>query len=70
MQQRFGLVTGLSDHTLDIEVPITSVLLGGHVIEKAVDQSALKELKSEVVRNILINLTLSIYIILFDPMIM
>ena len=33
---------------------VKSYFKGGHVIEKAVDQSALKELKSEIVRNILI----------------
>lgn len=34
MSKIFNVITGLSDHTLDIEVPITSVLLGGCVIEK------------------------------------
>lgn len=34
MSQRFGLVTGLSDHTLDNTVAITSVALGASVIEK------------------------------------
>tara|TARA_B100001057_G_C22860217_1_gene954214 strand:+ start:287 stop:1363 length:1077 start_codon:yes stop_codon:yes gene_type:complete len=34
MAKNFNVLTGLSDHTLDIEVPITSVLLGGCVIEK------------------------------------
>lgn len=34
MAKKFNVITGLSDHTLNIEVPITSVLLGGCVIEK------------------------------------
>lgn len=34
MQQRFGLVTGLSDHTLDNTTAIASVALGASVIEK------------------------------------
>jgi len=34
MAKKFNVVTGLSDHTLGIEVPITSVALGGCVIEK------------------------------------
>ena len=34
MAEKFNVVTGLSDHTLGIEVPITSVALGGCVIEK------------------------------------
>ena len=34
MAKNFNVITGLSDHTLDIEVPITSVLLDGCVIEK------------------------------------
>ena len=34
MAERFNVVAGLSDHTLGIEVPITSVALGGCVIEK------------------------------------
>lgn len=34
MMQRFGLVTGLSDHTLDNTTAITSVALGASVIEK------------------------------------
>jgi N-acetylneuraminate synthase len=36
MQQRFGLVTGLSDHTLDNITAITSVALGASIIEKHV----------------------------------
>jgi pseudaminic acid synthase len=34
MIQRFGLVTGLSDHTLDNNTAITSVALGASIIEK------------------------------------
>ncbi len=34
MIERFGLVTGLSDHTLDNTTAITSVALGGCIIEK------------------------------------
>ena len=34
MIQRFGLVTGLSDHTLDNTTAITSIALGTSVIEK------------------------------------
>ncbi len=34
MIQRFGLVTGLSDHTLDNTTAITSVALGAAIIEK------------------------------------
>ncbi|NNN28142.1 MULTISPECIES: pseudaminic acid synthase [Pseudomonas] len=34
MKQRFGLVTGLSDHTLDNITAITSVALGASIIEK------------------------------------
>ncbi len=34
MMQRFGLVTGLSDHTLDNTTAITSVVLGASIIEK------------------------------------
>ena len=34
MMQRFGLVTGLSDHTLDNTTAIDSVVLGASIIEK------------------------------------
>lgn len=34
MQRRFGLVTGLSDHTLDNTTAISSVALGASIIEK------------------------------------
>ena len=34
MIQRFGLVTGLSDHTLDNTTAIASVVLGSSIIEK------------------------------------
>jgi len=34
MKKTFNIIPGLSDHTLGIEVPITSVALGGKVIEK------------------------------------
>ena len=34
MMERFGLVTGLSDHTLDNTTAITSVVLGASIIEK------------------------------------
>lgn len=34
MAKRFGLVTGLSDHTLDNTTAIASVVLGGAIIEK------------------------------------
>ena len=34
MAESFGIISGLSDHTLGIEVPIASVLLGARVIEK------------------------------------
>jgi len=36
MQKKFGLVTGLSDHTLDNTTAITSVALGVSIIEKHV----------------------------------
>jgi sialic acid synthase SpsE len=34
MIQRYGLVTGLSDHTLDNATAITSVALGASIVEK------------------------------------
>lgn len=34
MKQRFGLVTGLSDHTLDNTTAITSIAMGASIIEK------------------------------------
>lgn len=34
MRDRFGVPIGLSDHTLDIEVPIAAVALGACIIEK------------------------------------
>lgn len=34
MQERFGVIAGLSDHTLGITVPIASVVLGAKMIEK------------------------------------
>lgn len=34
LRERFGVTVGLSDHTMDIEVPITAVSLGAKVIEK------------------------------------
>jgi N-acetylneuraminate synthase len=34
MQEKFGLVTGLSDHTIDNTTAITSVALGASIIEK------------------------------------
>ncbi|MBW4933772.1 pseudaminic acid synthase [Marinobacter sp. F4206] len=34
MQDRFGLVTGLSDHTLDNTTAIASVVLGASIVEK------------------------------------
>jgi pseudaminic acid synthase len=36
MQQRFGLTTGLSDHTIDNTIAIASVALGASIIEKHV----------------------------------
>ncbi len=36
MQNKFGLVTGLSDHTIDNTTAITSVALGASIIEKHV----------------------------------
>ena len=36
MQQNFGLVTGLSDHTIDNTIAITSIGLGASIIEKHV----------------------------------
>ena len=36
MQQKFGLITGLSDHTIDNTTAITSVALGASIIEKHV----------------------------------
>jgi N-acetylneuraminate synthase len=36
MQKRYGLVTGLSDHTIDNTTAITSVALGASIIEKHV----------------------------------
>ncbi len=34
MMQRFGLVTGLSDHTLDNTTAVTSIAMGASIIEK------------------------------------
>lgn len=34
MQERFGLVTGLSDHTIDNSTAVASVVLGASIIEK------------------------------------
>ena len=36
MQKRFGLITSLSDHTIDNTTAITSVALGASIIEKHV----------------------------------
>jgi len=36
MQNKFGVVTGLSDHTIDNTIAITSVALGSSIIEKHV----------------------------------
>jgi len=36
MQQKFGLVTGLSDHTIDNTIAITSIALGASIVEKHV----------------------------------
>ncbi len=36
IQQKFGLITGLSDHTIDNTTAITSVALGASIIEKHV----------------------------------
>jgi pseudaminic acid synthase len=36
MQQQFGLITGLSDHTIDNTIALTSVALGASIIEKHV----------------------------------
>jgi len=36
MQKRFGLITSLSDHTIDNTTAITSVVLGASIIEKHV----------------------------------
>lgn len=34
LKNRFNVISGLSDHTMDLEVPITAVALGAKVIEK------------------------------------
>ena len=34
LKNRFNVIAGLSDHTIDVEVPITAVALGSKVIEK------------------------------------
>jgi len=36
MQQQFGLITGLSDHTIDNTTAITSIALGASIVEKHV----------------------------------
>ena len=36
MQKKFGLITGLSDHTIDNTTAIASIALGGAIIEKHV----------------------------------
>lgn len=36
LAERFGVVAGLSDHTIGITVPIVAVALGAHVVEKHV----------------------------------
>src|SRR3546814_4889358 len=49
MIQRFGLVTGLSDHTLDNTTAIASVVLGASIIEKhfTLDRSGGGPVRSE-----------------------
>ncbi len=42
MQQRFGVDVGLSDHTLDLAVPVAAVALGARVIEKHLCRSRLE----------------------------
>ncbi|MFC1628328.1 pseudaminic acid synthase [Gemmatimonadota bacterium] len=34
LSERFGVITGLSDHTLNLEVPLAAVALGARIIEK------------------------------------
>lgn len=34
LKERFKVISGLSDHSMELEVPITAVALGGKVIEK------------------------------------
>lgn len=34
LKERFKVISGLSDHSMEVEVPITAVALGGKVIEK------------------------------------